>query len=401
MVHKIQARGDTSALFPFYHANIQSLFVLQLLFRTLNICITSRLNMPSISRQASIRIAVLVTSCIAASLIISQLSLIQSYADQLPRVSTHPAIPNIVHYTQLQKNEHSTLHFSFESFLSLYAALRILKPSKIYIHTNFNESMLTEAAQNGSKWTRMVLTSFKEVVINQVQVPEEVNGLTVENIEAKSDFVRWEEVYDKGGIYLDWDVHTLRDVKILRKSGFNNVVGQQPEGPVNTGCFMSARKSALATLMKREQYVVFDNSWEAHSVNLLTDISRRLVRSPGEVLIMESPAFAPFNWRADDMDNLMAPHKDAPASLAAQVNDPVQDPFMRWDKKVTGRDWEHDFSASYFLHAFKTRDHHVPGYKGVSVRYVLDRDSNFALATWPVVELGVKEGILSPDDDEV
>lgn len=361
--------------------------------------------MPSfstISRASAIRVVLALVLAFTVFLIISQKSTIHSYAERLPKIAARPhPIPNIAHFTQLQKTEHSELHFSFEAFLSLYGALRILKPEKIYIHTNFNESMLERAAQNGSKWTRMMLTTFKEVTVNQVEVTEQVNGMKIKNVEAKSDLVRWEETYEKGGIYLDWDVHTLRDVKILREAGFNNVVGRQPDGPVNTGCFMSQKKSAMAGLMKREQYIVFDNSWGAHSVDLLTRVSERLAGSPGEVLIMEAPAFAPYNWEAGDMDQLMGPHNEAPVPSFPQVNDVEQDPYERWNNKARSRDWEHDFSPSYFLHAFKFRGHEIKGYKGVTVKYILKRDSNFALATWKTVQMGIEEGLFSPDDDEV
>lgn len=359
-------------------------------------------SLSTISRASAIRVVLALILTFTVCLVISQKSAIHSYAEHLPKIAARPhPIPNIVHYTQLQKTEHSDLHFSFEAFLSLYGALRILKPEKIYIHTNFNESMLERAAQNGSKWTRMVLTTFKEVIINHVKVAEHVNGMKIKNIEAKSDLVRWEETYDKGGIYLDWDVHTLRDVKILREAGFQNVVGRQPDGPVNTGCFMSQKKSAMAGVMRREQYIVFDNSWGAHSVDLLTTVAERLAGSPGEVLIMEAPAFAPYNWQAGDMDQLMGPHNESPVPPFPQVNDVAQDPYERWNNKSRSRDWEHDFSPSYFLHAFKFRGHKIEGYKGVTAKYILERDSNFALATWKTVQMGIEEGLFSPDDDEV
>jgi hypothetical protein len=315
--------------------------------------------------------------------------------------SIRPApIPNIVHYTMLQKDEHARLQFSFESFLSLYSALRLLKPSQIYIHTDFNDTMITNARTKGSKWTRMVLNYFPEVQLNKVSVPTHANGHRVENIEAKSDFTRWEQVYAIGGRYIDWDVIILRDDVSLREAGFKSVVGRQPEGQVNPGCFMSQKNSALTYLMKREQYKVFDNAWGTHSVDLVTSIAERLVRSPNEVLILDQAAFAPTSWEAWSVKQLFEIH-EVSVPLLPQVNDLSGNPMVRYDQRSRSHDWEMDFSSTYFLHAFQRHaEEWVTGFTGVSIKYILDRKSNFALAAWPIVQMGLEEGVFSAEDDE-
>lgn len=310
-------------------------------------------------------------------------------------------IPNIVHFTHLKKDDNSELHFTFQSLLSLYSAIHYLRPDRVYVHTDFNTNVITEAKSTGSKWTRMILTTFPEVQFNQVIVPTHVKGLKIDNIEAKSDLVRWEQVNAFGGIYLDWDVITLRDVGPLRYSGFNNIVGRQWGGKVNSGCFMCKKESALAQLMVRDQYRVFDNGWETHSVQLVTDISERLVRTPHEVLIMDQAAMGPTNWEAWSADALFGVHNDTTIPMFPQVNDPTEDPRARWDDKSKFGAWEMDFSATYFLHAFQSRGHRPPDFDGVSVKYVLARNSNFALAAWPVVQAGIRDGIFVENDAEV
>ena len=343
-------------------------------------------------------------SCIAIVLTtIYHRSTVRSIATNLHGVTLHrPAIPNVLHFTQLQKNEHATLHFSFQDFLAMYSALRLMKPSKIYIHTSFNETMIDRAIQGGSKWTRMMLTAFPDVVqVNYVEALSHVNDREVYNIEAKSDFVRWEQVAKHGGIYLDWDVLTLRDIRVLRESGFNAIVGRQPGGLINSGVFMCQKGSTLAYLMRRDQYIVFDNGWETHAVTLLTHISERLVQSRNEVLIMDEKAFGPTGWWPESVDNLFAPHNDTKIPLHPQLNDPTDNAMNRWDNKARSQEWEMDYSSTYLLHAYKARGHQVPGFEGVSVRYVLDRNSNYALAAWPVIQLGLADKTFSPEDTEV
>jgi hypothetical protein len=320
----------------------------------------------------------------------------------LPRLSSNrpKPIPSVVHYTYLKKTKDSGIHFSFENFLSLYAALVYIKPTTIYIHTDHNASYINETAVTGSKWTRKIL-SHPQVKINHVTTITHTNGKQVENVEAKSDFVRWDIIYEFGGIYIDWDVLTLRDVRVLREAGFRNVVGRQGGGKINSGCFMSQVGSSLAYLMKRDQYKAFDGAWETHAVDLVTKISERLSRSPGEVLILDEKAMAPTGWWTESNDELFGPHNDTSIPLKPQVNDPTEDPMQLWDNKARAEDWEMDFSQTYFLHAFKSRGHDVPGFDGVSVQYILARNSNYALAAWPIVQLALKDGVLSEEDDEI
>lgn len=119
-------------------------------------------------------------------------------------------IPSIVHFVQLKKYENSKLHFSFESFLALYSAYSFIQPSLIYIHTDFNDE-IADAKRHGSSWTKKLLTAFPDVVkLNQVFAPVEANGQRIILVEHRSDFERLDQLALLGGIYLDWDVLTLR-----------------------------------------------------------------------------------------------------------------------------------------------------------------------------------------------
>jgi hypothetical protein len=345
-----------------------------------------------------IRLFVAFGGAIMALFIIS--SLVHNDSISLPSVSYRKQpIPNIVHYTMMMRDEWSEFKISFVSFLSVYSALRILKAPQVYIHTDFNETMLRRAREGGTKWTRALLTTFPEIIINQVPVITHANGMEITFVEHRSDMVRFDQVYEKGGLYLDFDVYPLRDVTILREAGFNTVVGRQNDGALNNGCFMSQPKSALSYLMKRDQWTTFDGGWLTHSVDLLTRIAERLVRSPGEVLILDQLAMAPWGWGDEDVTNMYAPHKESVPQFP-QVNDPTEDPIARWQNKVRGSEWEKDFSASYFLHAFRPHSGSMPGFNGVNVKYILERNSNFALATWNIVQIGLQEGVFSKTDDE-
>lgn len=312
-------------------------------------------------------------------------------------------IPRIVHLVQLRPSEDADLHFSFQSFLCIYTALHFIQPTEILIHTDYSQSSIDHAIENGSSWTRKVLTAFPGVVkMNPVVAPTSAaNGLPLERIEHKSDFVRMEQVAIYGGVYLDWDVLTLRSPAPLLNAGFAAVVGRQVDGNINNGCFMATRDSALVSLMNSEMPIVFSGEWQHHSTGLITPIAQSIASVPGEVLILDDKAFAPTSWWDDSASSLFSEQEDGekPVSVGAPVNVETLNATEKWHSRSQGLQWEIDFSQTYFLHAFKAIWGPVPRYDGVSVQYILRRKSNYALAVWPVVMQGIKDGLISESDE--
>lgn len=317
------------------------------------------------------------------------------------------SIPNIVHLVQLKISPDAELKFSFQFFLCVYSAYLYVKPTTIFIHTDFNETEIADAAANGSPWTKKVLTALPPGVVklNPVVAPSTAGegGLPLQRIEHKSDFVRMEQVALHGGIYLDSDVLTLRSPAPLLNAGFKAVVGRQGDYLINNGCFLATKDSALVALMIRDMPVVFSGEWQQHSIGLITPIAERLTYVPGEVLIMDVKAFAPTGWWDESAFLLYSEVQGDGESVGTinQVNVETVDPIERWSNRTRGRDWEMDFSGTYFLHAFKAMWGPVPNFSGISVPYVLRRRSNYALAAWPIVMQGIKDGIIDEAESSV
>lgn len=316
-------------------------------------------------------------------------------------------IPPIVHLVQLKPAEGAELHFSFQAFLCVYSAFLHIRPRTIFIHTDFDEGEIQAAAEHGSPWTRKVLTAFPAGVVrlNPVTAPAEASpgGLPLQRVEHRSDFVRMAQVARHGGVYLDADVLTLRSPASLLRAGFRAVVGRQGDGHVNNGCFLAAPGAALVALMVRDMPAAFTGEWQQHSIALLTPLAERLAYVPGEVLIMDAQAFAPTGWWDESAFALYAEAQgdDEAVGTVQQVNVDTLDPFERWDNRTRGRDWEMDFSGTYFLHAFKAMWGPVPNFSGINVPYVLRRRSNYALAAWPIVMQGIKDGMIDEAEDSL
>lgn len=332
-------------------------------------------------------------------------------------------IPAVIHFVQLRQDQHATLHFSFEAFLAVYSAYRSVQPSAIYIHTDFTPADVEHARQHGSSWTRAVLTRFPTGILRLVHViaPTHIaanngngdgdgdgGGREIVRVEHKSDMVRLDALlHHHGGIYLDWDVLTLQSLHPLRHAGFRAVVGRQSDTFINNGVLLASAHSAVVRIMKQETPRVFDGGWITHSVALLTRVANRLAAVvPGEVLIMDFRAFAPFSWEQESVDLLLARHEGDAAAAAAQGGGDgmmmTTDSMAVWESAArTGmglKEWEYDFSDAFFLHKFFNDVENPRGYNGVSVPYILARDSNYAVAAWPIVQQGIRDGYIDPND---
>ncbi|KAK8108886.1 hypothetical protein PG984_014687 [Apiospora sp. TS-2023a] len=319
------------------------------------------------------------------------------------------AIPPIVHFVQLKQDPDSELHFSFEAFLALYAASHHIHPTAIYIHHDFSDDEIANATQHGSSWTKKILGAFPSLLrLNRVTAPTEANGRPILRVEHKSDFVRLAQLQRHGGVYLDWDVVTLQPLAPLLASGFRAVVGRQFDAFINNGIILAAPQSAVVRVLARETPRVFDGEWITHSVKLLTRVAGRLAASPGEVLIMDFKAFSPFSWEQDSVNLLLGRHAGEAIPKPAGVNSTSTstskstiDPYEIWEKSTQDaaqKEWVYDFSDAIFLHKIFNSVENPTGYTGVSVPYILARDSNYALATWPLVMEGIKAGLIDAQD---
>lgn len=250
------------------------------------------------------------------------------------------SIPRIVHLVQLKPHEDAQLHFSFQAFLCVYTAYHFIQPSAIYIHTDHSQAAVDSAAANGTVWTRKVLTAFPRAVlrVNHVEPPTHAGadgqGLALERVEHRSDFVRMAQVALRGGVYLDWDVLTLRSPAPLLSAGFAAVVGRQADGNINNGCFLARRGAALVRLMNDEMPAVFSGEWQRHSTGLITPLAERIAGAPGEVLILDAKAFAPTSW-LDDSASALFSEQEGEGDGPHGVNvDTKMDALERWSSRA-------------------------------------------------------------------
>ena len=75
----------------------------------------------------------------------------------------------------------------------------------------------------------------------------------------------------------------------------------------------------------------------------------------------------------------------------------------RWDHPEEFPAWQLDYSETYMLHAFspKRNNDPTPNFEEITPRYVLERQSNFARAVYPVAKHMYDAGYLMLDDPHI
>ncbi|KAF1938310.1 hypothetical protein EJ02DRAFT_457993 [Clathrospora elynae] len=373
--------------------------------------------LPSIAFSARyrtvIKVGIAVSILVFLAIIISPLQPVATARKYgiLNPFADHDPIPSIVHFVYIRTGADSTINFGFSSFLSVFASILYINPTKVYIHTDYDISDIEDAALKGTRWTRKLLNTWPELVVwNQVQVPNYAGPNENQRIDAvqhKSDFIRWDTIAEYGGVYMDFDVVTLRPLTPLLTSGFAFIAGRQYggkdeggniNGTINNGAFLTKKGSAMSTIIKREQHAGFNGAWEAN-LKSMTKTAEYLVSIPNQVLILDRHAFAPTHWFPDSTDPLFNPQEGLSSPEPLEI-DSTLDPIKAYDLVVKNRrarrEWEMDFSSSYMLHAFATSryQHHI------NPRMILSRTSNYGIATWSIVKAMVEQGLIEGTEGE-
>lgn len=115
-------------------------------------------------------------------------------------------IPNIIHYIIFDQ-----LSLNFITYLSVLSALKVQKPSVIYIHSNENIT--------GNYWKKLiqyVSTTETKLSVQTLLKPTHVYGQKLSSVYHASDIARLFILRNFGGVYLDRDMIMINDINSLR-----------------------------------------------------------------------------------------------------------------------------------------------------------------------------------------
>ncbi|OAA79393.1 glycosyl transferase [Akanthomyces lecanii RCEF 1005] len=335
------------------------------------------------------------------------------YTDEASCATRHDRapIPNIAHFVYILSDpDNGTFPFKFSHLISVYGAWRRWQPDVLYLHTNVaasSSAVLQARAGEQGKWAQR-LFNMPGLVINTISAPTHTNrGQELKHMEHRSDFVRVKVVHDFGGVYMDMDVHALRDMRPLREAGYKAVAGRQGGGLLNSGTFLAAKGSKATRMWTERMHEVYDGRWTTHSNEALTTLGEDLKMYPCEMLMLDQAAFAPIGWKWFDSERLFGEHYTA-TSLdqlkkgAGPVEgrpDGSDNAAGLFESKLP---WAHDWSCTFLLHAFSrqkpklsTKDHDI------SPRYIAERRSLYARAVYPILRDMYINGVIDQSDLEI
>uniref|UniRef100_A0A8H7KAL6 Glycosyl transferase n=1 Tax=Bionectria ochroleuca TaxID=29856 RepID=A0A8H7KAL6_BIOOC len=328
-------------------------------------------------------------------------------------------IPNYLHLIYALKDPKSSFNFHFKDYLSLYGAQHHWHPDRVYLHTNADKEALDRGRSGESgKWTQLIL-NHPNLIIHNIELQETAgNGLTIQRMEAQTDFVRAKVLNDIGGYYIDFDVHALRDIAPLRHSGYKAVVGIEAGGAVNLGVLLTAPRSQMIKQWVEGMNAAFDGSYVQHANGVCSKIRDHLEGVNSELLVVNQASFHPVEWsdgdkgkrglfRNYDLDdgtftNNLTTFSDGDPLPDFAAEQDVDHTLWNAADSYKGPEWAKEWlwTKSYTLHAFRPHTDVFDsfGLEHISPRYVLERRSNYARAVYPMALDMYRRGIISVHD---
>jgi len=188
-------------------------------------------------------------------------------------------IPNIIHFVFGLRPD----AFHLYQYIAVASAVRHNRPDETVIHYAIEPS--------GEWWPR--LSKLPSVRFNRIDAPTEIYGNPLLCYAHQSDVVRLQVLQQYGGIYLDIDTLTLRDLSPLREHEF--VMAWQGTWGLCNAVMLSEPHSDFATRWM-EEYRYFRGTgpgrayWDEHSVQLPAKLAR-LPDIESHVTILDDHAF--------------------------------------------------------------------------------------------------------------
>lgn len=195
-------------------------------------------------------------------------------------------IPKIFHF----------IYFGFTSFtyihyLSIVTCYTVHQPEKIYLYVHHlpNDSQLNNGE---TKWFQLIKPY---ITLEYVDLPTEIFGRPVKKFQHMADIVRLRKLIERGGVYLDLDVVSLKPFNELYRE--KCVMGLQCpmtkyEGLCNA-VIMSEAKGEFITKWYSEYQTFQSSRWDYHSVKLPHLLSKLFSH---QLRVVASNYFFPVSW---------------------------------------------------------------------------------------------------------
>ncbi len=194
------------------------------------------------------------------------------------------AIPKIFHFVYFGFTK-----FTFIHYLAVATCYIVHRPEIIYLYVHH---LPDDIECEEAKWFRLIKPF---VTLEYVDLPTQIFGRPVKKFQHMADIIRLEKLLQRGGVYLDLDVISLKPFGKLYQE--KCVMGIQCprtkyEGLCNA-VIMSERNGEFINRWYQE-YITFQSSrWDHHSVKIPHLLSRLF---SSLLKVVDSKHFFPISW---------------------------------------------------------------------------------------------------------
>lgn len=240
-------------------------------------------------------------------------------------------IPNIFHFINIGPREFNMLHF-----LSIYSAYHYNKPEKIYVYCDHVQE------------NNIYYEILKDIVTYEfIDVPNSINNIPLNSYQYKADIIRMNKLIEKGGVYMDLDVISLKPIdKFLN---YNIVMGSElsdDPNSTNINDFYSISNAIILAepnndfmkeWLKQIPDNIIDKPWAYHAVCLPKEI---LTNNDYEIHLEGSKTFVPFCFRKPYIFDNNKKH------MALNLNESYT--IHLWET-IWAKDYISKFDIDYFI----------------------------------------------------
>jgi hypothetical protein len=197
-------------------------------------------------------------------------------------ISNKYEIPNIIHFVfglKPQKEE-----FLFVYYLSVLSAYLVNKPEKIYFYYHFEP--------HGVWWERLK-NNIPVIILEKVGLPTHIGKKEIKHFAHKADWIRMNQLYERGGVYMDIDTISVRSYNHLLNN--KTVLGYEikKDNLICNAIMMTIPNSPFFNLWLREYEKEFNpDGWCEASIHLPGNINRRYPDLA--IVLSENSFFRPY-----------------------------------------------------------------------------------------------------------
>lgn len=152
----------------------------------------------------------------------------------------------------------------FTYFIAVYSAYLINKPDKIYFYRHYEPY--------GTWYDKLKLIPNLELVT--IDIPTHIGRKEIKQTAHKSDWVRMNILYNKGGVYLDIDTICVKPWKHLL--GKDVVLGKEfPDGICNAIMFTKPKSDFFKLWLDAYEQYFDPDGWREASIVLPEKLSKQ------------------------------------------------------------------------------------------------------------------------------